>query len=156
MIVHIMINHRRRKYMIMPCKQCSDCCITQCHFGLKLIVNVLSIIHMDKTPGLFKLLELKLPKNWHSHIDASLSRQPLVKGERLMRYEVNAVMIQAADHIMCTHNIASNAMQIYAVFTTIGICMIDNTLTINFKPKCTVIYSVMSCTFIRASAHLLW
>jgi hypothetical protein len=60
------------------------------------------------------------------------------------------MMIQAADHIMCTHNIASNAMQIYAVFTTIGICMIDNTLTINFKPKCTVIYSVMSCTFIHA------
>ena len=27
-----------------------------------------------------------------SHIDASHSRQPLVKGERLVRYEVNAVM----------------------------------------------------------------
>ena len=75
---------------------------------------------MDKTPDLFKLLELKLPKNWHSHIDASLSRQPLVEGERLMRYEAKAVMIQAADHIMCTHNIASNAMQIYAVCNTIG------------------------------------
>ena len=37
-------------------------------------------------------LEPKLPKNWHSHIDASLSRQPLVKGERLVRYEVNAVI----------------------------------------------------------------
>ena len=31
-------------------------------------------------------------KNWLSHIDASHSRQPLVKGERLVRYEVNAVM----------------------------------------------------------------
>jgi hypothetical protein len=31
-------------------------------------------------------------KNLVSHIDASLSRQPLVKGERLVRYEVNAVM----------------------------------------------------------------
>ena len=31
-------------------------------------------------------------KNYESHIDASLSRQPLVKGERLVRYEVNAVM----------------------------------------------------------------
>ena len=31
-------------------------------------------------------------KNSISHIDASLSRQPLVKGERLVRYEVNAVM----------------------------------------------------------------
>ena len=32
-------------------------------------------------------------KNSGSHIDASHSRQPLVKGERLVRYEVNAVMI---------------------------------------------------------------
>ena len=32
-------------------------------------------------------------KNWRSHIDASHSRQPLVKGERLVRYEVNAVML---------------------------------------------------------------
>ena len=31
-------------------------------------------------------------KNSGSHIDASLSRQPLVKGERLVRYEVNAVI----------------------------------------------------------------
>ena len=31
-------------------------------------------------------------KNLGSHIDASHSRQPLVKGERLVRYEVNAVM----------------------------------------------------------------
>ena len=28
-----------------------------------------------------------------SHIDASHSRQPLVKGERLVRYEVNAVIL---------------------------------------------------------------
>ena len=32
-------------------------------------------------------------KNLGSHIDASHSRQPLVKGERLVRYEVNAVII---------------------------------------------------------------
>ena len=31
-------------------------------------------------------------KNCISHIDASLSRQPLVKGERLVRHEVNAVI----------------------------------------------------------------
>ena len=31
-------------------------------------------------------------KNNISHIDASLSRQPLVKGERLVRHEVNAVI----------------------------------------------------------------
>ena len=34
----------------------------------------------------------RLHTNSKSHIDASLSRQPLVKGERLVRYEVNAVM----------------------------------------------------------------
>ena len=34
-------------------------------------------------------------KNSNSHIDASHSRQPLVKGERLVRYEVNAVMTLA-------------------------------------------------------------
>ena len=33
-------------------------------------------------------------KNLGSHIDASHSRQPLVKGERLVRYEVNAVMLE--------------------------------------------------------------
>jgi hypothetical protein len=37
-------------------------------------------------------------KNSGSHIDASLSRQPLVKGERLVRYEVNAVMFKQKDH----------------------------------------------------------
>ena len=31
-------------------------------------------------------------KNSNSHIDASHSRQPLVKGERLVRLEVNAVI----------------------------------------------------------------
>ena len=33
----------------------------------------------------------KVPQNSGSQIDASHSRQPLVKGERLVRYEVNAV-----------------------------------------------------------------
>ena len=37
-------------------------------------------------------------KNSVSHIDASLSRQPLVKGERLVRYEVNAVMPLSGGH----------------------------------------------------------
>ena len=36
---------------------------------------------------------LRFRKNCGSHIDASHSRQPLVKGERLVRYEVNAVMV---------------------------------------------------------------
>jgi len=37
-------------------------------------------------------------KNSGSHIDASHSRQPLVKGERLVRYEVNAVMVWWGGH----------------------------------------------------------
>ena len=42
------------------------------------------------------LLGARCPlKNSGSHIDASLSRQPLVKGERLVRLEVNAVMPDA-------------------------------------------------------------
>jgi hypothetical protein len=39
------------------------------------------------------------PQKYRSHIDASHSRQPLVKGERLVRYEVNAVML-----MVCWHN----------------------------------------------------
>ena len=39
-------------------------------------------------------------KNLESHIDASLSRQPLVKGERLVRFEVNAVMAYGAARFM--------------------------------------------------------
>ena len=40
-------------------------------------------------------------KNSGSHIDASHSRQPLVKGERLVRYEVNAVMRSCASRLLC-------------------------------------------------------
>ena len=39
-------------------------------------------------------LDIAVRKNWESHIDASHSRQPLVKGERLVRYEVNAVILE--------------------------------------------------------------
>ena len=39
------------------------------------------------------LLGLAPRKNSGSHIDASHSRQPLVKGERLVRNEVNTVML---------------------------------------------------------------
>ena len=42
------------------------------------------------------LLDIAVHKNWESHIDASHSRQPLVKGERLVRYEVNAVIPRLA------------------------------------------------------------
>ena len=41
-------------------------------------------------------LDIAVRKNWESHIDASHSRQPVVKGERLVRYEVNAVILQEA------------------------------------------------------------
>ena len=36
-------------------------------------------------------------QNSRSHIDASHSRQPLIKGKRLVRYEVNDVMSNGAD-----------------------------------------------------------
>jgi len=41
-------------------------------------------------------------RNSGSHIDASLSRQPLVKGERLVRYEVDAVMQLIGFRAQCT------------------------------------------------------
>ena len=44
-----------------------------------------------------ELLGPKPRKNSGSHIDASHSRQPLVKGERLVRNEVNAVMPHGSD-----------------------------------------------------------
>ena len=43
----------------------------------------------------------ELRKNWGSHIDASHSRQPLVKGERLVRHEVNAVTFSARAVLYC-------------------------------------------------------
>ena len=46
-------------------------------------------------------------KNSNSHIDASHSRQPLVKGERLVRYEVNAVIVHIARRrVRCLHGCA--------------------------------------------------
>ena len=48
------------------------------------------------------LLDIAVRKNWESHIDASHSRQPLVKGERLVRYEVNAV-IQTFAFLQCVY-----------------------------------------------------
>ena len=48
-------------------------------------------------------------KNSGSHIDASLSRQPLVKGERLVRYEVNAVMPRRRRHPCAICAVSSHA-----------------------------------------------
>jgi hypothetical protein len=47
------------------------------------------------------MLDIAVRKNWGSHIDASHSRQPLVKGERLVRYEVNAVIADIVSQMMC-------------------------------------------------------
>ena len=49
-----------------------------------------------------QMLGPKSLKNSGSHIDASHSRQPLVKGERLVRYEVNAVMLMSP-RACCNH-----------------------------------------------------
>ena len=58
---------------------------------VSLIIHALSCNPLRS--HLYILLGLREPlKNSGSHIDASHSRQPLVKGERLVRYEVNAVM----------------------------------------------------------------
>ena len=50
------------------------------------------------------LLGPKPRKKSGSHIDASHSRQPLVKGERLVRNEVNAVMLKPLLDIVCVQN----------------------------------------------------
>ena len=42
--------------------------------------------------------DMKPHKNLEIHIDVSHSRQPLVKGERLVRYEVNTVMPALCRH----------------------------------------------------------
>ena len=57
------------------------------HFAdtLNTHLNLIASIHFPIADvGTQKFLQ-----NWWSHIDASLSRQPLVKGERLVRCEVN-------------------------------------------------------------------
>ena len=58
------------------------------------------------------VLEPELPKNCDSHIDASLSRQPLVKGERLVRYEVNAVISSwsSCNHILSFYTKSCHAI----------------------------------------------
>ena len=58
-----------------------------------LFVNTLVVDALTSTMSQEAVVgALELRKNWGSHIDASHSRQPLVKGERLVRHEVNAVM----------------------------------------------------------------
>ena len=56
----------------------------------------------------------RLHKNSGSHIDASLSRQPLVKGERLVRYEVNAV-IAAYDAMKRIAHSSQSAAMVFAL-----------------------------------------
>ena len=45
----------------------------------------------------------RLRKNLGSHIDVFLSRQPLLEGERLVRYDVKAVMQLIRFRAQCTH-----------------------------------------------------
>ena len=62
----------------------------------------IELIHSLSLPPAFVFVGAQGPlKNCRSHIDASHSRQPLVKGERLVRYEVNAVMA-------CNSRVANN------------------------------------------------
>ena len=50
------------------------------------------------TGGVLVCWDMKSHKNSEIHIDVSHSRQPLVKGERLVRYEVNTVMPALCRH----------------------------------------------------------
>jgi|NorSeaMetagenome_1021524.scaffolds.fasta_scaffold93049_1 hypothetical protein len=63
-------------------------------------------------------------KNLGSHIDASHSRQPLVKGERLVRYEVNAVMPTIPEvhwlQIRCEYMPSRKAFPVNAIQTRSG------------------------------------
>ena len=51
---------------------------------------------------------MRLRKNSISHIDASHSRQPLVKGERLVRYEVNAVIGSMVENFWTGQKLKTN------------------------------------------------
>ena len=62
--------------------------------------NQHSSVSVDEFPAAFVRFVVgtrRSLKNCISHIDASHSRQPLVKGERLVRYEVNAVILRTAE-----------------------------------------------------------
>ena len=61
-------------------------------------------------PILDHTLDIAVRKNWESHIDASHSRQPLVKGERLVRYEVNAVILLIVIRSSSITIVKSNAL----------------------------------------------
>ena len=68
--------------------------------------------HIESYPAEFVKLGQESRKNSEIHIDVSHSRQPLVKGERLVRYEVNTVMTRGVAQVqgrsttpaMCTHS----------------------------------------------------
>ena len=65
------------------CTHFADANRSQCHYPSGIIAPALVPWGWGGKPH----------KNSKSHIDVSLSRQPLVKGERLVRYEVNTVML---------------------------------------------------------------
>ena len=61
-----------------------------CYQHMSSALNILSLYSMS----LIQFVGTqRFPKNCVSHIDASLSRQPSVKGERVVRDEVNAAML---------------------------------------------------------------
>lgn len=91
--------------MVLPCARIvvneKQICIKLSFFGRHAMQLATAILAADLPPTAFtdaahEVGALELRKNWGSHIDASHSRQPLVKGERLVRHEVNAVMATTA------------------------------------------------------------
>ena len=76
------------------------------------VVDVSALGNVDASLGAEVLvavvaisLEHKLRKNSEIHIDVSHSRQPLVKGERLVRYEVNTVMHRVGNLQLSPHEV---------------------------------------------------
>ena len=59
--------------------------MTQCHIQLAKLAHKLTLLH-------FRSRDTRRFQKLESRIHASLSRQPLVKGERLVRDEVNAAI----------------------------------------------------------------
>ena len=70
----------------------SDCLGSQNRASTRSLSNIICTLSPWALAQPFNVGPQGVRKNLGSHIDASHSRQPLVKGERLVRYEVNAVI----------------------------------------------------------------
>jgi len=76
--------------------KCNNCELAKNTPPLCVKLHIRDAVHAVIMPRQYNLYFLWKPAGFHkkseSQIDASLSRQPSVKGERFVRYQVNAVM----------------------------------------------------------------